>query len=359
MRSTFPSGPRTTRPKSAPIVSVRSKVSTAAAAPAFARAAARSARLAGSVRGWSPFMTTTSPANPARALRAVRAASPVPSGSACVTASTPSGRMARTSSLSAPTTTIVRSGASAATAASPHASTGRPHAVCSSFGVADFIRVPRPPARITHASGEVVMSVLLGGRCSKLGRLDSNQGSRDQNPLPYHLATPHRAGCRAERVYRSAGRRGLVDGVLDLLGRDAEIAQDAGAGAAVAAHERDQDVARLGLAAAALLRHLLGQLEDARGPRRQSRPAHGRNGRAHGSGPLAHLAGVNANRRQRRPCDAAVGEQGQQQVLGTDVVGAEGAGLLPGAVDHPRSATCACGRRASRARGARAATSPR
>src|SRR5690242_2791705 len=268
MRSTFPSGPRTTRPKSAPIVSVRLKVSTAAAAPACARAAARSARLAGSVRGWSPFMTTTSPANPSSAPRTDRAASPVPSGCACVTASTPSGRMARTSSLSAPTTTIVRSGASAATAASPHASTGRPHAVCSSFGVADFIRVPRPPARITHASGEVVMSVLLGGRCSKLGRLDSNQGSRDQNPLPYHLATPHRAGCRAERVYRppavparrkgpaSGVCRGLVDGVLHLLGRDAEVAQDAGARAAVAAHERDQDVARRGLAAAPLLRHL-------------------------------------------------------------------------------------------------------
>ena len=27
----------------------------------------------------------------------------------------------------------------------------------------------------------------------ELGRLDSNQGSRDQNPLPYHLATPQRA----------------------------------------------------------------------------------------------------------------------------------------------------------------------
>jgi uncharacterized membrane protein len=31
---------------------------------------------------------------------------------------------------------------------------------------------------------------------SELGRLDSNQGSRDQNPLPYHLATPHRARLR-------------------------------------------------------------------------------------------------------------------------------------------------------------------
>ena len=44
--------------------------------------------------------------------------------------------------------------------------------------------------------------MLVGGRCSELGRLDSNQGSRDQNPLPYHLATPHRAGpCGAVRVY--------------------------------------------------------------------------------------------------------------------------------------------------------------
>ena len=25
----------------------------------------------------------------------------------------------------------------------------------------------------------------------ELGRQDSNLGSRDQNPLPYHLATPH------------------------------------------------------------------------------------------------------------------------------------------------------------------------
>src|SRR5438067_12738686 len=30
----------------------------------------------------------------------------------------------------------------------------------------------------------------------ELGRQDSNLGSRDQNPLPYHLATPHRYVCR-------------------------------------------------------------------------------------------------------------------------------------------------------------------
>ena len=49
----------------------------------------------------------------------------------------------------------------------------------------------------------------VGGRCWELGRLDSNQGSRDQNPLPYHLATPHRArSLGAHRVYvrRGSGR---------------------------------------------------------------------------------------------------------------------------------------------------------
>jgi hypothetical protein len=30
-----------------------------------------------------------------------------------------------------------------------------------------------------------------------LGRQDSNLGSRDQNPLPYRLATPHHASLEA------------------------------------------------------------------------------------------------------------------------------------------------------------------
>ena len=41
-------------------------------------------------------------------------------------------------------------------------------------------------------------------RGERLGRQDSNLGSRDQNPLPYHLATPQR--CFARRVPRMPRR---------------------------------------------------------------------------------------------------------------------------------------------------------
>ena len=54
------------------------------------------------------------------------------------------------------------------------------------LGRSDRIRVPRPAAITTAASEEV-----MDGK-SRLGREDSNLRSRDQNPLPYHLATPHR-----------------------------------------------------------------------------------------------------------------------------------------------------------------------
>src|SRR5205823_6834391 len=48
-------------------------------------------------------------------------------------------------------------------------------------------------------------AVSLSSSCGWLGRLDSNQGSRDQNPLPYHLATPQRQLARSEG--RSTKRR--------------------------------------------------------------------------------------------------------------------------------------------------------
>src|SRR5947207_1369950 len=52
----------------------------------------------------------------------------------------------------------------------------------------------RPTASVFRARRP--LRQLLAESCSKagewLGRQDSNLGSRDQNPLPYHLATPHR-----------------------------------------------------------------------------------------------------------------------------------------------------------------------
>ena len=59
-----------------------------------------------------------------------------------------------------------------------------PSSGCRCFGVAERMRVPRPAAMTTTASGRLT-------RLERwLGRQDSNLGSRDQNPLPYHLATP-------------------------------------------------------------------------------------------------------------------------------------------------------------------------
>ena len=51
---------------------------------------------------------------------------------------------------------------------------------------AERMRVPRPAAMTTAASLGVTRGWLW------LGREDSNLRSRDQNPLPYRLATPHR-----------------------------------------------------------------------------------------------------------------------------------------------------------------------
>jgi uncharacterized membrane protein len=52
------------------------------------------------------------------------------------------------------------------------------------------------------------MSV-LGVVGAELGRLDSNQGSRDQNPLPYHLATPQRARLPGRTSIPSRSNQGL------------------------------------------------------------------------------------------------------------------------------------------------------
>ena len=67
---------------------------------------------------------------------------------------------------------------------------------------ADELKAPQ--ARLLVRRGNTGESVRpLCGRTfagEKLGRQDSNLGSRDQNPLPYHLATPQR--CFARRVPR-------------------------------------------------------------------------------------------------------------------------------------------------------------
>src|SRR4029077_17892111 len=74
----------------------------------------------------------------------------------------------------------------------------RPRIGCKCFGTAERIRVPRPPAITTEASGVSFTAERLETR---LGRQDSNLGSRDQNPLPYRLATPQ----NRRRILRTVG----------------------------------------------------------------------------------------------------------------------------------------------------------
>src|SRR5262249_50081921 len=135
--------------------------------------------------------------------RAERTASPVPRGSAWTATSTPSNAplvsgAATTTSGSAPTSRA---------AASTQSTIRRPSSVCRCLGVAERIRVPRPAAMTTAPIG----GWLNSGEDRWLGRQDSNLGSRDQNPLPYHLATPHcgaSIGASLPGARRSAGRRG-------------------------------------------------------------------------------------------------------------------------------------------------------
>src|SRR5205823_1750220 len=83
-------------------------------------------------------------------------------------------------------TTTSGSGSSPRAASITQSTRRRPRSGCRCFGVSERMRVPSPAARTTAASRLSVTEREL------LGRQDSNLGSRDQNPLPYHLATPHK-----------------------------------------------------------------------------------------------------------------------------------------------------------------------
>ena len=64
-------------------------------------------------------------------------------------------------SWSGPATTTTRSGETLSAASMTYASMGRPHTSCSTLGRSDFMRVPRPAARMTTASGGRFLSVGL------------------------------------------------------------------------------------------------------------------------------------------------------------------------------------------------------
>ena len=99
------------------------------------------------ISGTSPARMTTGTSG-CRWPAAAFTASPVPFGSSWIATSTPGGRWSASARFG-PSTTTIRLAPAARAAAIGHAISGRPHRGCSTFGVAERIRVPSPAARIT------------------------------------------------------------------------------------------------------------------------------------------------------------------------------------------------------------------
>ena len=157
IRASPPCASRTMRPYERR--SSGSNESTVPAAPAE-RCVSTSARSSSGVSaGTSPFSTRTSPSAPASAVRAERTASPVPSGSCWTATSTPS----KSAAVSGDATTTMRSAPLARAAPITQSTIRRPSSGWRCFGVALFMRVPRPPAITTAARSFGMGQVKMAG----------------------------------------------------------------------------------------------------------------------------------------------------------------------------------------------------
>ena len=155
----------------------------------------------GRERGASPVTTSTSPSKPSRLARAQRTASPVPRGCSCTATSTP----ANASRASGEVTTTSGS--------APSAARRLDHPVDQPAAEqrVQVLRRRRAHARAEAGGHDDRCEAGSGSRVRWLGRQDSNLGSRDQNPLPYHLATPHRyVACARTGVDGPAGKAGAA-----------------------------------------------------------------------------------------------------------------------------------------------------
>src|ERR671936_597156 len=167
---------------------------TGTAASSLLCAATSPSRTRGVRSGAAPSRTRTSPEKRSSAGRAASTASPVPNGSAWTASSVSSGSVRASSSrVSGEQTTTNGSGPSGWAAASAQSSTRRPSSGWRCLGSSERIRVPRPAASTTAARAGVTRG------WAWLGREDSNLRSRDQNPLPYRLATPQCIGDPSRR----------------------------------------------------------------------------------------------------------------------------------------------------------------
>src|SRR5579884_341088 len=157
IRSSRPSPSRTTRPYER--ASSGSNERIVPLAPSTRCVATRSRTTCGSRAGTSPFRTTTSLRASSSAARADRTASPVPSGRSCTATSRPSNDAA----VSGEVTTTIRSIPASRAAAITQSTIRRPSSGCRCFGVALFMRVPRPPAMTTAARSAISAPSAMAG----------------------------------------------------------------------------------------------------------------------------------------------------------------------------------------------------
>ena len=124
------------------------------------RAGARSSRCAAAAcRRTAPDIVDVAlrPRRPASAGRAARTASPVPRGGVLDRRSAPARRRAPPRPCSRPITTTVSAGSSGCSASSTCANHRPPGDLVQHLGVADFMRVPSPAARMMAANSALVI----------------------------------------------------------------------------------------------------------------------------------------------------------------------------------------------------------
>ena len=206
-------------------------MATVAREPDARWAATRPPTKAPSTSGASPISTTTSPSKPISGSRPARTASPVPRRSVWMARSQPGGKDLGDG--------LLLGSRDHDQALRRQAEGGvddvREHGPAADL-VQDLRHVRLHPraqaggedddgqrlASLGHLVGHVSTRVVSGGRaagCGGWGGRIRTSGCRDQNPVPYHLATPHRGAAgarRPEAASRAAGdcttspRRGRV-----------------------------------------------------------------------------------------------------------------------------------------------------
>ena len=188
---------------------------TSTAADTRRRSAKKCANVSPVSSGVSPNSTSRSSISPFgaslpwRAASPVRTASPVPRGGSCTTLCAGSTRRA-TASIRGPITTTVAAGRSGVSAANRCAIIGRPATGCKTLGIADFIRVPPPAARMMAAKPDWLIdcgpnqTISAGCTVAQRRRVYNTQIVANCSPTTQRLSRDNarRAGSRRWRSDR-------------------------------------------------------------------------------------------------------------------------------------------------------------